>query len=365
MNKVNNSKWFAKLLALFFALLLFFNANSEKRMQHLPTDTSLSATTEKVPIKLNYDENKYFVSGYEETTTVYLKSANKVLLDIESDPNTRNFQVEADLTKYKEGTFEVPLKVVNLNNAVEGTLKNKTIHVTVEKRLTKTFSVTPKINEDLLKKGYKIGSVSVDPPNIDITAGRSILDSIEEVVAPIDDLRNIDNNTSKKVDVIALDKMKNRLSIIAVPTTVTVTIQVEMPSKEIPLVLSQKGTLGEGVEKYNFEILQENVKISGPLNLIDPLTSLAVEVNVNRIQEETTQTLRLHAPSGILVDPTSVEVKIIPVFKEKETKTEETSKPKPNKSESKESTSSQSESSNSSDETDSQVPSAETSTEEE
>lgn len=56
---------------------------------------------------------------------------------MESNADTRNFQVVADLTKLPLGTSEVPLTVRGLSSAVTAEIEPKTVTVTIEKRVTK------------------------------------------------------------------------------------------------------------------------------------------------------------------------------------------------------------------------------------
>ena len=51
---------------------------------------------------------------------------------MESNADTRNFQVVADLTKLPLGTSEVPL-TVGLSSAVTAEIEPKTVTVTIEK----------------------------------------------------------------------------------------------------------------------------------------------------------------------------------------------------------------------------------------
>lgn len=160
-----------------FAMLLFFNANPESRLvsrnEAGNTMKELSDVAENVKIKLIYDDQKYFVSGYEEETNVYLQSANKVLLDTEKAEETRNFSVVADLTDFKEGTYEVPLKIDGLNRAVSATLEKESIFVTLERRKTSSFKVSPRLNDSLLKQGYDLTDITVEPETVSITAGEN------------------------------------------------------------------------------------------------------------------------------------------------------------------------------------------------
>lgn len=327
MDKITDSRWFTRILALFFALLLFFNANSiTNPIKNTNSDSGLSASVDDVPIKLKYDENKFYVAGYEETTTVYLRSSNQLLLDIESNTQTRNFKVEADLTSYSEGVFEVPLEVTGLNQAVRATLKDKNIQVRIEKRETRTFDVTPKVNDNLLKNGYSLENISVDPSQVAITSGTTTLDQIDQVVASLDDDRDLSDDLSKRVDLVALDKEGNVLSVIIDPTNVIMKVTVDAPSKSVPLTLKQSGSIPSGIASFEFDSSYENVKISGPRAAIDQVESLDLYIDTSNLTESKTDTYTITAPENVKVDPVAVEVKITAIKSDKPKVSESTTK---------------------------------------
>ncbi len=327
MDKLTDSKWFTRILALCFALVLFFNANSINQPLKNPTSqTGLEISVNDVPIKLKYDESKYYVAGYEETTTVYLRSSNQLLLDIESNSQTRNFKVEADLTSYAEGVFEVPLKVTGLNQAVRATLENKNIQVRIEKRETRNFEVTTKVNDNLLKNGYSLETISVEPSQVAITSGATTLDQIDQVVASLDDDRDLSDDLSKRVDIVALDKEGNVLSVIIEPTTVIMKVTVDAPSKSVPLVLKQSGSIPAGISSFQFDTSYENVTISGPREAIDQVESLEVYIDTSNMTESKTDTFTITAPENVKVEPVAVEVKITAVKSDKPKVSESTTK---------------------------------------
>lgn len=314
MERLANSKWFTKVLALVFALLLFMNANSEKRPSLNDKSPSISAVADKVPIQVKYDESKYYVTGFDPTTTVYLKSNNKVLLDSESHEQTRGFKVEADLTGYKEGTFEVPLKVKNLNGAVNAILKDQAINVTIEKRKTKRFKVTPVANDNLLKKGYDLESMTSDPAEVEITAGSETLKQIKSVNAFLEDDRDLSEGMTKKVSLVALDKDSNSMSVIMVPPTVNVKLKISAPSKSVPLEIKQSGKISSNIKSFEFIPEVENITVKGSRESLEKVDKVQLFIDTTSITKERTSSYQLIAPDGVEVEPKVVTVNTVPQF---------------------------------------------------
>lgn len=317
MSGFMNNKWFARLLALFFALLLFVNANAVSQPGKTTLTMSLTSVVDDAPIKVVYDDSKYYVSGYEVTTTVYLSSANKVLLDLETNEQTRSFKLKADLTEYKEGNYEVPIEVTDLNSAVQATIKDQTIHVQIEKRETRVFDVTPKANDNLLKSGYSLENMTTDPNKVEITSGAGTLDQIDAVIAPIEEDRDLSEDISKRVDLLALDKKGNVLSVIIVPSTVTLSVHIEAPSKTVPLKIHQSGSIVSGIKEFKFTTATENVQIYGSREELVNIDAVDLYIDTSNITEEKEDSFTLQVPNGIKVDPKVVKVKITPVAAEK------------------------------------------------
>ena len=316
MKRLTSGTWFARLLALFFTILLFLNANNLTQPPKM-NPAELTAVAENVPIKLNYDDSKYYIAGYEEGTKVYLSSNNKVLLDMQSHEQTRTFKLEADLTEFKEGSYEVPVEVKNLNRAVTATLSDEKIHVRIEKRETRVFKVKPKVNDNLLKNGYTLDDITIDPKEVEVTSGAETLDQIKEVVAPIEDDRDLSADLSKRVDLVALDFKGNVLGVIILPSVVTMTVHVQAPSKSVPLKIVQAGSIQKGIKEFEFETALDNVTIYGAREELEKVKSIEAYVDTTNISETQVERIALPVRQGIKVDPVQVDVTVKPIKSEK------------------------------------------------
>lgn len=316
MEGIFKSKLFVQLITLLFALLLFWNANSETKVMENQKVPSLSAVAESVPIHMEFDDKTYYISGFEPTVTVELKSNNKVLLDGETNELTRSFTVNAKLTGLGEGTHEVPLEIKNMSTSVTGVLKNPTMKVTIEKRATATFKVLPEINDNLLKQGYTLGNISTDPQEVEITAGDKTLSKIKKVSAVVGDVRNLTGDMTKEVDLVALDNNANALGVIIEPTTVKVQVKVTAPSRSVPLEIKQSGGIANGLKGFDFKPEMDNIVIYGPRETIDKVEKLELVIDTTGITKAEKESYQIQAPEGVELDPSIVQVTITPIKKE-------------------------------------------------
>ena len=123
------------LISLVFSLILFFNVNSQNFSQLISSEANYEESIQNVPITVLYNSDEYFVHGFSSNVSVKLSGANRIQLNKEIDPDTRDFSVVADLTKLTSGTHEVRLKTKNLSSSLFASIDPEKISVTVEKKV--------------------------------------------------------------------------------------------------------------------------------------------------------------------------------------------------------------------------------------
>ncbi|MDR2464871.1 MAG: hypothetical protein LBD38_01155, partial [Streptococcaceae bacterium] len=254
MKEFMNSKPFYVLLSLVLALLLFFNANasSQRNSPGRPNETLFDETVHNVPVNIKVDTSKYYVSGYQEEVTVYLSSYNRILLDAEKNESTRSFSLEADLTKKKEGTYDVPVRFVGLESSVDGETEPETISVTIEKIKQKSFPVQVKIPDKFIQSGYSVNESVTDPATVRVETGEQTMSYIDHVEVVLPDEVNLTHDYSNMVELRAVDKEGQEISAITTPEKVNVSIKVLAPTKQVPVELVQSGKMPGGIKGYNF-----------------------------------------------------------------------------------------------------------------
>ncbi|HFI0326060.1 TPA: YbbR-like domain-containing protein [Streptococcus suis] len=206
-------------LSIFLALLLFFYATttnyktSETAAQNTETETYVH-TLNNVPIDIEYDSSKYFISGFSSTVTVELRGSNRVLLQRESDEATRTFQVVADLTDLETGTHTVKLQLANLPAGVTATLAPDAITVNIGKRVSKALPVEAKVYSNQLAEGYSLSKVSVNVDTVKVTTDEETMAKIDRIEAIAVDVSNLSTNYSGTAKLQAVDSDGNVLPVV-------------------------------------------------------------------------------------------------------------------------------------------------------
>ncbi|EMF0394442.1 hypothetical protein JMQ84_000673 [Enterococcus hirae] len=302
-------------VALLFSIILYFNANGQTMQNTLSGNESYSQTASDVSIQLLYDTDKYYIHGYENTTTVKLASANRIQLMAEANEDTRTFRVTADLAHLGEGTHEVPLKIKNLSSAVTAKLQPETITVTIEKKVTKDFEVKAILPTETTPSGYNLTETTVDPTKVTITTGDKTLAEIHQVVAKVNPSMITDDGVNSNVSVQALNSAGEPLSIVSDPVQVNVTSDAIKRKKTVSLYGIQQGTKGEGIKNYNFKFSELEAEVTGTTEQLAQLgDSIAVPIDISGITHRTTRTIQIPIEQGMSVSPKSVKVEITPVL---------------------------------------------------
>lgn len=218
-------------LSIFLALLLFFYAtttnykNSESSASNNESETYIH-TLSGVPIDIEYDTNKYFISGFSSTVAVELRGSNRVLLQRESDESTRTFQVIADLRELTDGTQTVTLQLANLPPGVSATLAPDAITVKIGKKVSQSLAVEGVIYSNQLASGYSVSKVTVDVSSVKVTTDEETMAKIDHVEAVVVDISNLDSNYSGTAKLQAVDSDGNALPVVLSETEANIQVVV-------------------------------------------------------------------------------------------------------------------------------------------
>ena len=218
-------------LSIFLALLLFFYAtttnykNSESSASNNESETYIH-TLSGVPIDIEYDTNKYFISGFSSTVDVELRGSNRVLLQRESDESTRTFQVIADLRELTDGTQTVTLQLANLPPGVSATLAPDAITVKIGKKVSQSLAVEGVIYSNQLASGYSVSKVTVDVSSVKVTTDEETMAKIDHVEAVAVDISNLDSNYSGTAKLQAVDSDGNVLPVVLSETEANIQVVV-------------------------------------------------------------------------------------------------------------------------------------------
>jgi YbbR domain-containing protein len=233
-NKTTNffsNRWFYRLTALVFAILLFVYVNGGKlgdvrKANDNGTNSSLTSTKTKtitMPLELTVNSDKYVVTGYPETVKVTLTGPAAL---VTTTSNTQNFKVYVDLNHYSIGKHKVAIKQTGLNKDLNYKIKPDKISVNIENRKTVTMPVDVVLNQKKVADGYKIGKPTSSIQNVKVTGSVSEVNKVDRVVASISITNNAKKDVNRHVTLQAIDKDGNTVSVVVTPQTTNVVVPI-------------------------------------------------------------------------------------------------------------------------------------------
>lgn len=205
--------------SILIAFTLFFYAtttnykNTINTGQSQPRET-YTHTINNVPITIEYDSEKYFISGFASTVTVDLIGSNRLILQRETDKETRSFQIKADLRDFEVGTHMVKLQVLDLPTGVNANLTPVNLSVKIGKRASKNFTVEGHIYDNQLALGYSVSKVTVGTTNVKVTSDEETLSRVDRVEAVVTDVADLSQNYTGTATLQAVDAQGQILPVV-------------------------------------------------------------------------------------------------------------------------------------------------------
>lgn len=225
-----SNRWFYRLIALVFAILLFVYVNGSKlenvRQSGSGTNSSLTSNKKKtitMPLELTVDSDKYVVSGYPENVKVTLSGPAAL---VTTTANTQNFKVYVDLNSYGAGNHTVKIKQSGLNKDLNYDLKPNNINVKIENRKTVTKSVDVVLSSRKIADGYKLGKATSSVSSVKVTGSVGEINKVRQVIASVNIANDTKKDISRHVTLQAIDKEGNTVNVVVTPQTADVTIPV-------------------------------------------------------------------------------------------------------------------------------------------
>ncbi|MBD3109105.1 YbbR-like domain-containing protein [Bacillus sp. AGMB 02131] len=301
MDKLFETPWFLKVVALVLAALLYISTNfdigSGSSSFNTPAQTD-TVVIESVPVEVYYDRDNLVVTGVPETVDVTLEGPKNLLVITK---NSRDFSLFIDLSdqEIELGTRSVAIEVRDLNDRLTATVDPRTVEVTIEEKITKKFTVTPEFDRSLLEDGYIAEAPTVNPTTVEVTGAKSTIDSIAYVKAIINLQEGVNDSVTLKAPVQAFDENYNKLEVEIDPGTVEVEVPIVSPSKTMSIVPVESGEPASGVTIEDIEVQPSEITLYGKQKVLDTIEDLQLPVDISNIKENTTVTMPIDLPEGI------------------------------------------------------------------
>ena len=331
MSKNNNNNllenvWVVRLISLLVSILLFGYVYSENyglstTNRNDAISTLRSETISNLPIQINMDTDRYFISGLPETVMLNISGPESVIVQTlsASDFNI----VTEDLDLLGPGRHTVQLRVENLSEELTYQIVPSRVNVQIEEKVTIESSVDVRFDADAVNDAYISKEPILNRESVIITGPASTVERIDRIYVRVPSENEITSTLKGTYVVQVEDEARNKLNVVVEPQEIEVQIPVEPYEKTVPIRLVQTGTPVSG-KKYQLSLARtENVVLTGNQKLLADVDEVVVEVDVSAIRSTvavTAAVLPLDL-AGTDVVPKQVEVNVTV----ENTQTEETS----------------------------------------
>ncbi|MFJ7734135.1 YbbR-like domain-containing protein [Lysinibacillus sp. NPDC097231] len=333
MDKMMDSPWVLRIIALFLACLLFFSVRTELSSPNKTITSEQTEVIRDVPVDVYYDNENLIVTGLPKTVDVTIKGPMTLVLQAKA---SKDFSVFVDLSNLLIGKHNVKLQYENISEKLQVTLDPAMVNVNIEEKVTQEFRVDPEMNNRLIEEGYILKGMSANPATVYVTGAKSAIESISYVKATVTGEPGLKGPFSQVAAVKVLDRDLNKLDVTIEPENVKVQVDIAEYSKDLPIALKELGNALNGITINQLTINPTMVKVYGRKSIIDGLTEIPVEVDLSKITESKTYEFDVKLPEGVTkISEPKIKVKADITKVEQENTTPTVSTPSPPLEESK------------------------------
>lgn len=308
------SKWFIRIISLIFAISLYAFVTVETETVQNESRIFTGSTTEvqvldDVPVDIRIDSEKYVVSGVPEYVTLSLEGKTSFLTPVVMQ---RNFSLYVDLLELEAGEHSVHIEYDNIPRDVSASIEPETINIVIEERATKELPVEVDFtNSAHFPVGYELGDVTVSPETVKVTSSTAIIDQIAMVKVFLDVGGITEPVKNRVLPVNVYDSQGNELNVRFEPETVSVSVEVDHPSKTVPIKLPTTGKLPNGLELKSIKPVKEEIEIYGTRDVLQEIDDVKTKViDFTLIESSGKFNVELDLPSTIMVDELEIEVDV-------------------------------------------------------
>lgn len=285
------------ILSLVLAVIVFFIIDRQNT-------TLLEKNAEvlyDIPLSATYNDEEYVVEGLPETVDITLIGTKANLYLAKQLPTQ---DVTVDLSDLKPGVHKVSLKYKQSITSVEYKLDPSEVTVVVSSKKSETRSVESDIvNLNKLDSKLAINNTKLDTDEVIIKGTEDSLAKVSTIKALINVSNMVDpkagTNTLKDIPLIAYDENGAKVDVEMVPSKVTATIEIESPSKTVPLEIEPTGNVIFGKAIKNITSSVQKVTIYGSSKVLDNTNSIKVKIDVNNLKSNKDYTVTIKKPAGI------------------------------------------------------------------
>lgn len=287
---------FGKYTALLLAIVLYIAVNSDAKSANILASSG-GTQLEKIPVQVIVNSDAYEVSGIPETVSAMVIGD---VSDIQLVKSQTSYKVIADLSGLTEGTHQIKLTPVDFSNRLSISLDPSNVVVTIRKKTTAKFKLTHEfVNTNKMDKIYALENNPVlSTTEVLVKASQETIDQIAYVKALID-VTGVKQNFETTAPIVAYNQKGELVDVDIFPETVSASVTVTTPMKEVPIIVKPIGELPDGNAIESISLDHTTVKVYAPNSVLANIEEIVVELDATKITKDSNWTYTLNVPSGV------------------------------------------------------------------
>ena len=285
------------VISLILAFGVFFIVDTKS--------TTLLETNAEViynrPVKATYNDEEYVIEGLPETVDITLIGTKANLYLAKQLPTQ---DVIVDLSDLKPGVHKVNLKYKQSITSVEYKLDPSVATVVISSKKSETRDIeSDVVNLSKLDSKLAVSGVKLDTNEVIIKGTEQNLAKVSKIKALVNVSEMIDpkagTNSLKNVPLVAYDENGKVMDVEMVPSSVNATVEIESPSKDVPIKIVTTGNVVFGKAIKSIVTSIDSVTIYGDSKTLDKTDAIEVQVDVSDLKSNKQYTKTIKRPSGI------------------------------------------------------------------
>lgn len=305
MDKLFNSVWSLRIVALILALALFTYVKADINAGRETANSKDVEILYNVPLEVYQDDESLIVTGLPESVNITVSGSAQEIIQMKI---SQDYVVFVDLNNLTIGEYHVPIQHEGFSDKLNISIEPASVNIMIEESVSKELRVDPEMNNRLIAEDYVLKEMVAEPKTVVVTGAKSMIESISYVKATVTGEQGIEQSFEQEANVKVLNAELNRLDVQVEPEKVKVNVTIEQYSKEIPLTLKKVGKLESGTVIESLSLEPTKVKVTGKKAVIDELSELVVEFDVSELDESGTYNAQIQVPEGITIESDKVKV---------------------------------------------------------
>lgn len=277
-----------------------------------PMSSSNETKEITIPVRVDYDENQYFVTGAPRQITITVKAAHGVITSIS---NSNSVMAVLDLTNLNIGKHQVNFKIVGVDNKLVQSINPTNATVEIAEGDRKTLPIDADYQRNNLAEGVTEQSFSISTNQATVIGSKSQIATVSQIVAFMDIPQNTDSNRNDSVALQALDANGNPVDGVQIsPSSVTARLTVnnssdsdnENASAQVPITINP---INGDASLFSIVPNLQVANISGSEANVNAISTVVVTVDLSTVALGTPISYSLTA-NNVVVDPKMVEITV-------------------------------------------------------